>query len=100
VTASLASETTWRTAGSVGWTLLEFEGVAVSDTPIYDQLRRELTSERGRQERAVRARQQAEPSTSRRERDESSAPSLTPATRIDSGTRRTVSVWSLVNRDK
>jgi hypothetical protein len=77
------------------------EGVAVSDTPIYDQLRLELTSERGRQERVPRTRD-ADVSVvrQRQRRDESGGATVVPAARLESRARRSVSVWSLVNRDK
>jgi hypothetical protein len=86
-------------AGGSGALISVMEGAAVSDTPIYDQLRLELSSGRGRQERLTSTQDVDVPRVSRR-RGESSDEPVVPAARFESRARRSVSVWSLVNRDK
>lgn len=78
------------------------KGVAVSDTPIYDQLRLELSSENSRE--LAPSPDHEEPDGRRyrygRERSTDSVVPPVPPARSESAGRRSVSVWSLVNRNK
>jgi hypothetical protein len=61
---------------------------ALTDTPIYDQLRLELSSRRAVPDRATGSRARAE------------KPPAPPLTSDDSDNRRPVSVWTLVNANR
>ena len=75
------------------------KGVAVSDTPIYDQLRLELSSENSRELAPSQGHEETDDRGRRYGRDQSKD-SVVPSARDESTGRRSVSVWSLVNRNK